>query len=47
MKAKELVIVQYNIKIKANDGEFSLNSQDKDIIAREMDLYFSYFFHII
>ena len=36
--------MQYNIKIKANDGEFSLNSQDKDIIAREMDLYFSYFF---
>ena len=36
--------MQYNIKIKSNDSEFSLNSQDRDIIAREMDLYFSFFF---
>ena len=31
----------YNIKIKSNKGEYSLESFDKDIIQREMDLYFA------
>ena len=31
----------YNLKIKSNNGEYSLNSTDKFIIQREMDIYFS------
>lgn len=34
----------YNIKIKSDDSEYSLNSTDKDIIQREMDLYFASLF---
>ena len=33
----------YNIKINYNKSEFALNSLDKDIIEREMDLYFAFF----
>jgi len=33
--------VYYNIKIKSNKGEYALESFDKDIIQREMDLYFA------
>jgi len=35
--------VYYNIKINYNKSEFALNSLDKDIIEREMDLYFAFF----
>lgn len=34
----------YNLKIYSKDCEFSLDSKDRDIIQREMDLYFSVFF---
>ena len=31
----------YNIKIKSQNSEFILESNDKDITQREMDLYFA------
>lgn len=31
----------YNLKIKSKDSEYSLESKDKDVIRREMDLYFA------
>ena len=34
----------YNIKIKTNGSEFALESQNKEITEREMDLYFAKFF---
>ena len=36
----------YNIKIKSDDSEYCLNSSDKDIIQREMDLYFAALFNV-
>ena len=34
----------YNIKIKSNGSEFSLESNNKEVTQREMDLYFAYIF---
>lgn len=34
----------YNITIRTLDSEFSLKSQNRSIIEREMDAYFAYFF---
>lgn len=34
----------YNIKIKSNGSEFSLESNDKEVTQREMDLYFACIF---
>lgn len=36
----------YNIKIKSNGSEFSLESYDKEVIQREMDLYFACIFDV-
>ena len=33
----------YNLKINYNKSEFALSSLDRDIIEREMDLYFAFF----
>lgn len=35
----------YNIKIKSGDGEYCLESKDKDITQREMDIYFANLFN--
>ncbi len=34
----------YNIKIKTKDAEFSLESNNSNIVQREMDIYFACFF---
>ncbi len=36
----------YNIKIKAENSEFILESNDKIVTQREMDVYFAYFFDV-
>lgn len=36
----------YNIKIKVLDSEYSLESENRGIIEREMDAYFAYFFDV-
>ena len=36
----------YNIKIKSNGSEFSLDSNNKEITQREMDIYFAHIFDV-
>ena len=36
----------YNIKIKSNGSEFSLESNNKEVTQREMDIYFSHIFDV-
>lgn len=36
----------YNIKIKSNGSEFSLETTHKEVLEREMDLYFAYIFDV-
>ena len=36
----------YNIKIKSNGSEFSLESNNKEVLQREMDLYFATIFNV-
>lgn len=36
----------YNIKIKSNGSEFSLETNNKEVLAREMDLYFACIFDV-
>ena len=35
----------YNIKIKSKDSEFTLDSNNKAVIQREMDIYFAHIFN--
>ena len=34
----------YNIKIKSNGSEFSLETNNKDVTQREIDIYFAVIF---
>ena len=36
----------YNIKIKSNGSEFSLETSHKEVLEREMDLYFACVFNV-
>ena len=36
----------YNIKIKSNGSEFSLESNNKEVTQREMDMYFAHIFDV-
>jgi len=38
--------VYYNIKIKSNNSEFTLESNNKSITQREMDIYFAHIFNV-